>query len=54
MYRINAAKGERIAVIEPLEEKMARLSAQWRDQKTDAQPLAEAIEKKLALLGFRK
>ena len=54
MYRINAAKGERIAVNEALEGKMAWHSAQWRDRKSNAQPLAADIEKNLALLGFRK
>ena len=37
---------------EPFEEKMARLSAQWREQQAEAQRLDAAIEKNLARLGF--
>ena len=37
---------------EPFEEKMARLSAQWREQQAEAQRLDAAIEENLARLGF--
>ena len=37
---------------EPFEEKMARLSAQWREQQAEAQRLDEDIETNLARLGF--
>ena len=37
---------------EPFEEKMARLSAQWREQQAEAQRLNAAIEENLARLGF--
>ena len=37
---------------EPIEEKMARLSAQWREQQAEAQRLDAAIEENLARLGF--
>lgn len=53
-YDAIAAKGERVAILEPIERMIARLSGQWSDQETDAQPLAAAIEKNLALLGFGK
>ena len=37
---------------EPFAEKMARLSAQWREQQAEAQRLNAAIEENLARLGF--
>ena len=37
---------------EPFAEKMARLSAQWREQQAEAQLLDAAIEENLARLGF--
>ena len=37
---------------EPFAEKMARLSAQWREQQAEAQRLDAAIEENLARLGF--
>ena len=37
---------------EPFEEKMARLSTQWREQQAEAQRLDAAIEQNLARLGF--
>ena len=37
---------------EPFEEKMARLSAQWREQQAEAQRLDAAIEENLKSLGF--
>ena len=37
---------------EPFEEKMARLSKQWREQQTEARRLDAAIEENLARLGF--
>ena len=37
---------------EPFEEKMARLSAQWREQQAEAQRLDEEIEANLARIGF--
>ena len=37
---------------EPFEEKMARLSAQWREQQAEAQRLDAAIEENLTRLGF--
>ena len=37
---------------EPFEQKMVRLSAQWREQQTEAQRLDAAIEENLARLGF--
>ena len=37
---------------EPFGEKMARLSAQWREQQAEAQRLDAAIEENLARLGF--
>ena len=37
---------------EPFAEKMARLSAQWRDQRTEAAALDDAIEANLRALGF--
>ena len=37
---------------EPFEEKMARLSAQWREQQAEAQRLDAEIEANLAKLGF--
>ena len=37
---------------EPFEEKMARLTTQWRQQQAEARRLDEAIEKNLARLGF--
>ena len=37
---------------EPFEEKMTRLSAQWRAQQAEARRLDEAIEENLARLGF--
>ena len=37
---------------EPFADKMARLSAQWREQQTEAQRLDVAIEENLARLGF--
>ena len=37
---------------EPFEEKMARLSAQWREQQAEAQRLDAEIEANLARLGF--
>ena len=36
----------------PFEQKMARLSAQWREHQTEAQRLDAAIEANLARLGF--
>ena len=38
---------------EPFEDKMARLTEQWRDQQTEAQRLDAEIEVNLARLGFR-
>ena len=37
---------------EPFEEKMARLTKQWREQQAEAQRLDAAIEENLARLGF--
>ena len=37
---------------EPFEEKMARLTAQWREQRIEARRLDAAIEENLARLGF--
>ena len=37
---------------EPFEEKMARLTAQWREQQAEARRLDEAIEANLTRLGF--
>ena len=37
---------------EPFEEKMARLSAQWREQRAEAERLDEEIEANLGALGF--
>ena len=37
---------------EPFEQKMARLTAQWREQQTEAQRLDAAIEANLTRLGF--
>ena len=37
---------------EPFEEKMARLSAQWREQQTEARRLDAEIEANLERLGF--
>ena len=37
---------------EPFEEKMARLTAQWREQQAEAQRLDAAIEENLTRLGF--
>ncbi len=37
---------------EPFEEKMTRLSAQWREQQAEARRLDAAIEENLAMLGF--
>ena len=37
---------------EPFGEKMARLTAQWREQQAEAQRLDAAIEENLARLGF--
>ena len=37
---------------EPFEEKMARLTAQWRDQQVEAQRLDAVIEENLKSLGF--
>ena len=37
---------------EPFEEKMARLSSQWREQQTEARRLDAEIEANLARLGF--
>ena len=39
---------------EPFEEKMARLTTQWRQQQAEARRLDEAIEANLARLGFGK
>jgi type I restriction enzyme M protein len=39
---------------EPFEEKMARLSAQWRQQRAEAARLDAAIEANLRELGFRR
>ncbi len=39
---------------EPFEEKMARLSAQWREQQAEARRLDSEIEANLARLGFGK
>ena len=39
---------------EPFEEKMARLSAQWREQQAEARRLDSEIEANLAQLGFGK
>ena len=36
----------------PFEKKMARLSAQWREQQAEAQHLDAAIEENLRALGF--
>ena len=38
--------------LEPFEEKMARLTAQWREQQAEATKLDAAIEENLARLGF--
>ena len=37
---------------EPFEQKMTRLTAQWREQQTEAQRLDADIEENLARLGF--
>ena len=37
---------------EPFEEKMKRLTAQWREQQAEARRLDAAIEANLARLGF--
>ena len=37
---------------EPFEEKMARLTKQWREQQAEARRLDAAIEENLARLGF--
>ena len=37
---------------EPFEEKMARLTFQWREQQAEAQRLDAEIEANLARLGF--
>ena len=37
---------------EPFEEKMKRLTAQWREQQAEARRLDGAIEANLARLGF--
>ena len=37
---------------EPFEEKMARLTAQWREQKAEAERLDAAVAESLAALGF--
>ena len=37
---------------EPFEEKMARLSAQWREQQAEAAKLDAAIEENLKKLGY--
>ena len=37
---------------EPFEDKMARLTAQWREQQAEARRLDAAIEANLARLGF--
>ena len=37
---------------EPFDEKMARLSVQWREQQAEAQRLDAAIEANLERLGF--
>ena len=37
---------------EPFEQKMARLTAQWRRQQTEARRLDAAIEENLTRLGF--
>ena len=37
---------------EPFEKKMARLSAQWREQQAESQRLDAAIEENLTRLGF--
>ena len=37
---------------EPFEDKMARLTAQWREQQAEASRLDTAIEENLARLGF--
>ena len=39
---------------EPFEEKMARLTEQWREQQAEARRLDAAIEENLARLGFGK
>ena len=39
---------------EPFEEKMSRLSSQWREQQAEAQRLDTAIEANLARLGFEE
>jgi type I restriction enzyme M protein len=38
---------------EPFEEKLTRLTAQWREQQAEARRLDEAITSNLAALGFR-
>ena len=38
---------------EPFQEKMSRLTAQWREQQTEAQRLYAEIEANIARLGFR-
>ena len=38
--------------LEPFEEKMTRLTAQWREQQAEARKLDSAIEANLAALGF--
>lgn len=39
---------------EPFEEKMARLSAQWREQQAEARRLDELINKNIEWLGFKE
>ena len=39
---------------EPFEQKMARLTTQWRQQQAEARLLDAAIEENLARLGFGK
>ena len=39
---------------EPFEQKIARLTTQWREQQAEARRLDEAIEANLARLGFGK
>lgn len=38
--------------LEPFEEKMGRLTPQWREQQAEAHRLDVAIEENLTLLGF--
>lgn len=38
--------------LEPFEEKMSRLTPQWREQQAEAHRLDVAIEENLTLLGF--